>query len=191
MSRSVNLVPAATLRRQAISRLSRVWTVALLTTGSIAGLLVGVEWARGLAALDEMKRLDAAYVPLVGVVQGREALRQQIERLRSREQTALRLANEHHAVSALAAVTLASAATEGGVYLDAIAYRAPGAHSAASHADRPTVRLTGAGVNSVAVAQFAENLRTGGGLAAVTVESTSALPGGDPGHRRFEILCHL
>ncbi|MEQ8847529.1 hypothetical protein [Botrimarina sp.] len=191
MKRSLNLIPNPVLRRQAIGRLLRLWTVALLSAGSLAGLLVLVEWARGLAALDDLKRLDERYAPLVTLVKQREEFKEEIELLRAREQTTLRLATDQHSLSALAAITLAAAAAPNEVYLEEIDYQASAPQQGGRPEGRPVVRLTGASVDSLAVARFAERLRTGGGLASVSVESTAPLPGSDPSHRRFQIVCQM
>ena len=158
----------------------------MVIAGAGAGLLLGVEWLRGVVALQELKELDARYAPFAEIGQSQDELEARIAALRAREQLTLRLSRDQASVALLGALSLAASEVAGSVYLESIDYDV--AETAGSNR---SVRLRGAGADSGAVAAFAERLRESGVFDAVAVESTGALPGGAASLRRFGIACQL
>lgn len=186
MKRHLNLVPVTTRRRQLRQRLLRVWSTSVVLAGLFACAMLGVEWFRGMSALRDLQNLDARYAPFEEIAKQRDDLIDQISRLRAREQLTLRLSRDEHGVAMLGALALATRDTGGAVYVDRLEYDVESGNEGIR-----SVRLTGAGVDSGAVAGFAEGLRKTGVFQDVAVESTGALPGGAVNLRRFSVACRL
>ncbi|MEO0529824.1 MAG: hypothetical protein AAF266_04515 [Planctomycetota bacterium] len=189
--RSVNLIPVATQRRHSMRRLVRVWSTAIVLSGACSASLLGVEWARGLIAMQELSELDARYEPFVRIAGEQRSLANQVSALRAREQLSLRLSRDDHGLSLLGSIAQAAGASAGDVYVEQLSY--DGAIATGSRDEKVTrsVRIEGAGVDSVAVAAFAERLRKSNVFSGVAVESTAPLPGGAASLRRFVVAAAL
>lgn len=186
MKRHLNLIPIATQRRQTRRRVLNVWSASVVMAGALVGLMLGVEWLRGVVALRELEELNTRYAPFAEIAKQRSELVDQIDRLRGREQLSLRLSHDAHGVSILGALAIATRDSGGSVYVEKLVYEL----NEASDATR-SVRLAGAGVDSGVIAGFAERLRETGVFSSVAVESTGSLPGGAVSLRQFSLACRL
>ncbi|MEN0109448.1 MAG: PilN domain-containing protein [Planctomycetota bacterium] len=190
-TRSVNLIPPSTQRRHAVRRVMRVMSAWVTATGLVAGLLLAVEWARGVADSSELASLRARYTPVATLVDERADLIATIERLRGREQLSLRLSHGAHAYALLGVTAQAAAESSGSVYLRQLNYSAAEESAKPGEPISRGVKLSGASIDGVAVADFAERLRESGLFRSVAVESTAPLPGGQRSLRRFEVACRF
>lgn len=186
MKRHLNLIPLATQRRQTRRKVAFVWTTSVALAGVFAGLLLGVEWLRGMSAMRELQNLQARYAPFDKIAQQHDDLVQQISHLRAREQLTLRLSRDEFGISMLGALAVATRDAGSTVYVNDLKY-----HVEAGNDAPRSVRLSGAGVDSGAIAGFAQRLRETGVFRSVAVESTGALPGGAVSLRQFSVACRL
>ncbi len=190
MKRSLNLIPIATQRRQAFAQVLRVWSTSTVIAGVCTALLLGIEWTRGMVAVQQLSELNARYAPFEQIAGKQQSLTSQIEQLRAREQLSLRLSREARGLALLGAIARAAGASDGAVYVEDLEYDGPAADGRDTN-ERGELQLAGAGVDSTAIAGFAERLRSSGVFAEVAVESTRPISGDTSGHRRFEVTCTL
>lgn len=186
MKNSLNLIPPATQRRLVTRRVVRVGSTAMLLSGLCVASLLGVEWVRGVAAARELRTLEARNAPLEELRQERARLARQITLLEGREQLSLRLAHGEHGVALLAAIAQAAGEGDGLVYVQSLEYQV-----ADSGDSQRSLRVVGAGVDGMAVARFAERLRSTGVFDTVSIEATGPMPGGGDNLRRFDLACRL
>lgn len=191
MNRSVNLIPLATQRRHAIRRIVQVWSLSTVLAGACAASLLGVEWVRGLIAMQELRDLDARHEPFVRIAAEQRSLAEQVAALRQREQLSLRLSRDDHGLSLLGSITQAAGKSTGDVYIERLEYEGAAATSTQSRQAIRSVRIEGAGVDSSAVATFAEDLRKSGVFDGIAIESTAPLAGGSASLRRFVVAGSL
>lgn len=186
MKRHLNLIPIATQRRQTRQKVAFVWTTSVAVASLLVGLMLGVEWLRGMSAMSELQDLRTRYAPFEEIAQQHDDLVEQISHLRAREQLTLRLSRDEFGVSMLGALAVATRDASSAVYVNDLKYHVEGGKDSSR-----LVRLTGAGVDSGAIAGFAESLRETGVFRSVAVESTGALPGGAVSLRQFSVACQL
>ncbi len=182
MKRSLNLIPIATQRKHAARRAVRICLSAIAMSSLACAVLLGIEWARGMAALQELQMLEAQYAPLSEIAKDQRSLVTQIAQLRGREQLSLRLSHHAHGVTLLGAVAQAVGESPESVYIERFEYdeEKPGVRS---------LNLAGSGVDGVSVAAFAARLRESEVFESVAIASSRPLVGGLPTLRRFEIEC--
>lgn len=195
MKRHLNLIPIATQRRQAFRRVLRVGATSTVIAGLLTGLLLTVEWTRGLVAMQQLQELNARYAPLEQLAGKQMKITKKLAQLRGREQLSLRLSREAYGLTVLGTISRAAEASAGNVYVETLQYdgtagAARGSIDGKSEAIG-AIRLSGAGVDSTAVAIFAEHLRASGVFTSVAIESTALMPGGAASVRRFEVACTL
>ncbi|TWT98088.1 hypothetical protein Pla108_22450 [Botrimarina colliarenosi] len=186
-TRSINLLPFATKRAQAARRVTRVWMRAVLASSCCAAALLGVEWLRGVAALQELQELNARNAPFELIAQEKASVSSQLHRLRQREQITLRLARDEQGLAVLGVLAKAAAQSSGAVYLDEFFYQNPIDSLNQSAMATTSVRLQGASIDGLSVAAFATALRDSGLFAEVGVENTEPLAGGSASMRRFTL----
>jgi hypothetical protein len=196
MSQSLNLIPAATQRRYALRRVSRVWLTWLAASGACAAMILGVEWLRGVVSLRELMDLDARYAPFLHLTEEREILAVKIARLRLREENALQISHDEHGMTLLGVLSRAAANSGGNVYLDSLAYRRPTSQPANASTNTVqnngnTVQLSGVGLDGMSVAGFAAKLRESGVFSELTVQNTQPIDGSVASLRQFSIAGDL
>ena len=191
MKRHLNLIPVATRRRQMVRRLSRASSRAIVAAGIVVGSMLALEWTQGMSSLRELKDVEARYAPVSQLLHEQARLVDRIQKLRGREQLSLRLSRDQYGLAVLGAVAQASGQSNGSVHVVQLDYQANADSEGAAAAAERSVQLEGAGVDSMAVADFAERLRESGVFSSVAVESTSPVSGGPNNLRRFEIACSL
>jgi len=192
MSQSLNLIPAATQRRYALRRVSKVWLMWLAASGACAAMFLGVEWLRGIASLRELMDLDARYAPFLHLTEEREALAAKTARLRLREENALQISRDEYGMTLLGVLSKSSENSGGNVYLDSLTYRRlPPQQANASTSNvqtsTATVQLSGVGLDGMSVAGFAAKLRESGAFSELTVQNTQPIDGGVASLRQFSI----
>lgn len=190
MKRSLNLIPIATQRRQALGRVSHVGSTATVIAGVFTALLLGIEWTRGMVAVQQLSELNARYAPFEEIAGKQSKLASQIEMLRAREQLSLRLSREARGLTLLGAIAKAAEQQGGGVFVEALEYEGSAADGTQAE-NGGEVRLNGAGTDSTAIALFAQSLRETGMFAEVAVQSTRPISGNNTSQRRFEVACTL
>lgn len=187
IKRSINLIPVATQRRHEMRRLVRVWSTSIVLAGACSASLLGVEWARGLIAMQDLREVDARYEPFARITAEQDALAEQVAALQAREQLSLRLSRDDHGLSLLGSIAQAAGGSAGDIYVRQLQYDGPVATGSSKDQVTRSVRIEGAGVDSVAVAAFAERLSKSGVFEGIGVESTAPLQGGAASLRQFVV----
>lgn len=162
----------------------------MVVCGVVIALLLGSEWAQGWMASQQLRELEARYVPLRQIINQQDALGKQIEQLRSRELLTLRLSRESRELTLLGVIARAAEGTDQAVFVQQLRYTRPAIETNQQHSGGE-LRLTGAGVDGGAIAGFATRLRESGLFRTVSIESTGALPGGSPSLRSYQLHCQL
>ncbi|MGL4514582.1 MAG: hypothetical protein ACRCT8_15950 [Lacipirellulaceae bacterium] len=197
MKRSLNLIPLAARRRMAARRVFRLWSNAVGTAGLVCGVLLALEWGRGLSAVERLRSLDTQYAPLAKLTGELAQLTAQIDQLRAREEISLSLSQATSGLTLLGAVSHAAEEVDGRVYVTRFEFldagEGTGVRSSSSDpsAVRPTLKLLGAGIDGLVIAAFVEHLRDSGAFSLVSIAATRPLAGGAPAVREFEIECIL
>ena len=186
----LNLIPPSIQRGQAVRRITSAWSAVVAMTGVVCLIACAVEWSRGMATVRRLEALDARFAPLSELIREQENLAGLVDDLRAREALTLQLSGETHGVTLLGAVAEAAERLSGSVYLLDLNFERT---SQRRNDDAHKLRLSGAGVDSLAVSAFAGRLRGSGVFTEVTVESTRPIQESADEDRyfRFDIACVL